>query len=83
MGLRRFSNGRTSRKRGEEPSLFTSSSGSGDNREYEADRVDDESLVTRFRRDNLENKVEMECSLLAVVRRNPGPSYNFIILLLT
>ena len=73
MGSRRFSNGRISRKRGKEPSLFASSSGSDDDREFEADRVDDESLVTRSRQDDLEDEVEIEYFLVDHRSKKPSP----------
>jgi len=78
MGLRRFSNGRISRKRGEEPSLFASSSGSGDDRESEADRVDDESLVTGSRlleKDGLEDELVIECFLVGRRSKKRRPRF--------
>jgi hypothetical protein len=76
MGLGRFGNGRIDRKRGEERSLFSSSSGSEEDEESDADEVDDESRVARPRlseKDVLEEELEIECLLADRCSKTPSP----------
>jgi hypothetical protein len=95
MGLWRFGNGRIGRVRGEpeEPSLFTSSSGSEEESEVESEseseseRVDDESLVSLVRLPDEEDELEIEYDLLAGrCSKTPSPKFYMslnILLMLT